>query len=247
VNSPTRVKAIVTQRRDITADLWIIRVRPEAAVCFRPGQYVTVGLGVDDRVIERPYSVASTPGEPELEFFLEVVPGGRLSPNLCDVPVGDEVYVRPLAKGMFTLDESSGHRNHFMVATVTGVAPYVSMIRNEVALQAHAAHRLLLLHAASVSSELGYEDELAEYARRHDWFRYVPIVSRIWLDPTWRGERGRAEDVARKYLDALDDGVSSTTAYLCGNPHMIRKLEGILQRAGYPREFVRKELYWPAD
>jgi len=242
------IRGIVSERRDVSGELWIVRVRPEEKISFAPGQYVTVGLPADSKLIERPYSVASSPEEGELEFFLEAVPGGKLSPRLYEVPVGGEVYVRPSAKGRFTFDDGSGNRNHFMVATVTGVAPFVGMIRSLAAGQGSAMpHQVAILHSASASSELGYRNELAGLAERYSWFEYIPTVSRPWLDPGWPGERGRVEDVARKYLDTLGWMASSATAYLCGNPHMIRNMEGILERAGFPKASVKEETYWPAS
>ncbi len=239
---------VVTGRRAITDELWIVRVKVEGQIAFVPGQYVTVGLPIGGKLIERPYSVASDPRDPELEFFLEVVAGGRLSPHLSEVPVGGQVFVRPAAKGRFNLDRE--HLNHFMVATVTGVAPFVSMVRDLAATRAQQdarSCRVLILHSAGFPAELAYREELSGLARRQTWFRYVPTISRFWLDPEWTGERGRAEDVARKYLDALEFAAPSTTAYLCGNPHMIRNMEGILQRAGFPKESIKREIYWPAD
>ena len=67
-----------------------------------------------------------------------------------------------------------------------------------------APRRMLVLHAGSVSEELGYIDELSRAAREYDWFEYVPTIYRHWLDPEWTGERGRAEDVARKYSTPPD-------------------------------------------
>ena len=125
-----RMTGVVTSRRDITDELWVVRVRPEQAIAFRPGQYVTVGLPSEARLIERPYSVASAPRETELEFFLELIRKGRLSPHLYDVPEGGRVYLRRESKGRLLFDAESGHVNHFMVATVTGVAPFLSMIRD---------------------------------------------------------------------------------------------------------------------
>jgi ferredoxin--NADP+ reductase len=241
---------VVTERRAITDELRIVRVRVEGQIAFVPGQYVTVGLPIGGKLIERPYSVASDPREPELEFFLEAVPGGKLSPHLSEVPVGGHVFVRPAPKGRFNLDTQSGHVNHFMVATVTGVAPYVSMVRSLAASRVPrdaVPCRILILHSASVPAELAYRGELSGLAQEQPWLRYIPTISRSWLDPEWTGERGRAEDVARKYLDASEFAPPSTTAYLCGNPHMIRNMEGILQRAGFPKESIRREIYWPAD
>jgi ferredoxin--NADP+ reductase len=244
------VPAVVTLRRDISADLWIVRLRTEEKIVFRPGQYVTVGLPGPERLIERPYSVASSPREDELEFFLELVPGGHLTPHLYDIAVGGEVEVRRLAKGLFVFDAQSGRRNHFMIATVTGVAPFVSMLREFASRQDDGAplpYRIALLHGASVSRELGYCDELSAYARRYSWFTYIPAISRAWLDPGWGGELGRVEDVARKHIDALGFAAADTTAYACGNPGMIENVKGILERAGFPRTSVKQEVYWVAE
>jgi ferredoxin--NADP+ reductase len=242
--------ATVTLRRDISSDLWIVRIRPEEPVSFTPGQYATVGLPHGGRLLERPYSVASAPDDPELEFFLELVPGGHLTPHLYDVPAGGQVHVRKVAKGRFLFDARSGHPDHFMIATVTGAAPFLSMLRDFV--RRHRArepvpYRIALLHAASISRELGYCEELSGYARECPWFHYIPTVSRVWLDPTWRGESGRVEDVARKHMELLGFSPGETTAYACGNPNMIENVKGVLQRAGFPREFVKQEVYWVAE
>ncbi len=237
------MRALVTARRDITEELWIVRVRPEQPFHFKAGQYVAVGLPENGRVVERPYSIASAPGDAELEFFLELVRKGELTPHLYNVPVGSEVQLRQEAKGLFAFDRVSGRRNHFLAATVTGVAPFMSMIRDLVRAGV-SDHRVALLHAASFSVELAYCDELSGYARAHAWFTYIPTVSRPWLDPGWSGEVGRAEDIARKHLDSLGFTPDNATTYLCGNPHMIANLKEILVRARFPRQGIRQELYW---
>jgi ferredoxin--NADP+ reductase len=244
------VTATVVSRRDVSADLWIVRLRPSQPVPFQPGQYLTIGLPGGEKLIERPYSVASSPREPELEFFLELVPGGHLTPHLYDVPIGGEVLIRRAAKGRFLFDSASGRPFHFMISTVTGVAPFLSMLRDLAA--RHAAgetvpYRVALLHAAGVSRELGYCEELSEHARLLEWFRYIPTISRVWLDPAWSGELGRAEDVARKYLDSMGFTPTETTAYACGNPNMIENIKGVLQRAGFPKESIKQEVYWLAE
>lgn len=234
-------------RRDITAELWIVRIRPEERIAFRAGQYITVALPGSDKLIERPYSVVSSPHETELEFFMELVPQGELTPHLYNVPLGGEVFLRRAAKGRFVLDTENGRPNHFLVATVTGVAPYVSMVR-EMAARADGGeeipHRLTVLQAASLSDELGYFEELSALGRKHSWLHYIPTVSRPWLDPAWKGEMGRAEDVARKHLDGLGFSGADTAAYVCGNPDMIENMKGVLKRAGFPKESVKEEVYW---
>jgi ferredoxin--NADP+ reductase len=245
---PKHVHGVVSARREVTHDLWIVRLRTEEPIPFTAGQYVTVGLIEQSKLIERPYSAASAPEEGELEFFIELVPGGKLTPQLHEVPVGGDVYVRRAAKGRFLLDESCGRPNHFMAATVTGVAPFAAMVRHLAAREADAgppALRIAILHGASTPAELGYSEELQARATGRSWLDYVPTVSRPWLAPEWRGERGRVEDVARKHMDAFGFEPHSTVAYLCGNPHMIRQMRGVLERAGFERRLIREENYWP--
>jgi ferredoxin--NADP+ reductase len=241
------MRGVVASRRDVSHELWIVHVRPEEQMAFHPGQYITIGLPRDGKLCERPYSVVSSPRERELEFFVELVVEGSLTPQLYDVPVGGEVHLRRAAKGRFLFDEKSGHSNHLMVATVTGVAPYLSMLRELVARSKEGQeipHRIVVIQAASSSGELGYSDELAAYAREYGWLEYVSTVSRIWLDPAWPGEKGRVEDVTRKYLDAFGFTPADTTAYVCGNPNMIENVKGVLQRAGFSMESVKEEVYW---
>jgi ferredoxin/flavodoxin---NADP+ reductase len=232
---PTRyIAAEVTARRDLAPDLWTFRVRPAEPLRFTPGQYVAVAVPAAGRMIERPYSICSAPHEPELEFFVELVPNGALTPRLYDLGVGAKVYVRRAAKGRFVFD--ADRANHLMIASVTGVAPYVSMVRS-----GQARGRLLILHAASTPVELGYSEELAAVP----WLEYVRTVSRPWLFPDWPGERGRAEDVLRKYADTRGLQPGDTTVYACGNPQMIRNVQGVVERAGFPRAAFREEMFWP--
>ena len=247
MSQSTHIRAVVLSRRDLSPEFWVVRLLPEERLAFLPGQYVTIGLPNGQRTIERPYSVVSSPRERELEFFVQLVPGGELTPQLYDVPAGGEVLLRRVAKGRFLFDTQSGHANHFMVATVTGVAPFLSIVRDFVAAQAEGQriiHRIALLQASSMPVGFGYLDELSAYARQNPWFQYVPSISRIWCDTAWTGEVGRADDILRKHLDALGWTAADTTAYLCGNPSMIQNAKGILQRAGFGKESVKEEQYW---
>ncbi|GAC1609530.1 MAG: ferredoxin--NADP reductase [Myxococcales bacterium] len=241
-------EAEITWRKDHAPDLWSIRVRTAPRPDFQPGQYVSLGLEADGKVVERAYSIVSGPHEDELEFFFELVPQGALTPRLHALQPGAKLLLRPRAKGVFTLDRESGRANHFCVSTVTGVAPFVSMARTlarEVEQGAVPGLRMVLLEAASRSWELGYFAELDGLARRHAaWFTYVPAVSRPWEDEAWTGERGRAEDLVRKILDGAALGPGDTTAYVCGHPIMIDNAKGIFLRRGFARDDLRVEVYW---
>jgi ferredoxin--NADP+ reductase len=248
--SATHLAGVITSRRDCAPDLWCVRIKPAAPVPFKPGQYVSLGVKdqENDRVVERPYSICSAPEEDELEFFFELVPHGELTPRLHKLQPGDELLLRKKAKGTFQLDARTGHKLHYFITTVTGIAPCVSMVRH-LAREAAAGRapdaKLLILQGASRSWELAYADELRAAAAAHSsWLSYVPTISRPWEDEGWRGEVGRCEDLVRKYLDNGGMEPASTTAYLCGHPGMIENGKGIFLRRGFSREDIHVEVYW---
>lgn len=237
---PGFVRATVARRTDHTSDLATFGLRPDAPVPFLPGQYVTLALpGRDGVVVKRAYSVASAPHEAEVELFVECVDDGALTPWLFDVAVGGTVWMRARAAGRFLLDAACTH--HVMAATVTGIAPFLSMLRAE----RHAPtgrHRFLVLFGASRPAELGpYHDEVLSFGEA---VVAVPTVSRPWASPGWAGERGRVEDVLRKHLDCLGWAPLATAGYACGNPTMIEHALGILRRAGLDASHLHEEKYF---
>jgi ferredoxin/flavodoxin---NADP+ reductase len=237
-------KGRIVWRKDHAPDLWSVRIATEARLSFEPGQYVTLGVEEGAKMIERAYSICSAPFEDELELFFELVPQGQLTPRLHALGPGDELWLRQRAKGAFMLDRAGGRTNHFFCATVTGIAPVVSIVR-ALRRDPPREQRLVVLQAASRPHEFGYLDELQDAARESGgWLTYVPSISRPWEDPSWRGEVGRVEDVLRKYLDETRCAPETTTAYLCGHPQMIENAKGILLRRGFPRENLHVEVYW---
>ena len=242
-------RARITKRVDFAPDLWTIRVDPGADFPFIAGQYATLGVEADARRLERPYSIASSPYEKELEFFFELVPHGETTPPLYDLQLGDEVLMRKTAKGRFTLDFAQpGRTNHLLVSTVTGVAPFVSYVRTLLKDwkegRFKGEHHLFLLNGASRSWEFGYREELEGVAKEVPWFRCVSTVSRAWEDDNWRGEAGRVDDLIRKYADAWGCTAANSVAYLCGHPEMVEHGKGILKRIGFAKENLKEEVYW---
>src|ERR1700733_6166467 len=119
----------VTKRVDFAPDLWTFRIQAGGEFKFVPGQYATLGAEHEGKRTERPYSIVSAPFEDEVEFFFELVPEGALTPRLYKLQPGDELLMRKIPKGKFTLDTESERKHHLLVSTVTGVAPFVSFVR----------------------------------------------------------------------------------------------------------------------
>ena len=237
------VPARIVRRQDHTESLATFWLRPERRIGFRPGQYVTLALpGEDGRWIKRPYSVLSTPHEDVLELFVECVDGGALTPCLFEQHEGDDVGVRGRAAGAFARDDERTH--HVMACTVTGIAPFLSMLR-DARQRGETGHRYLVLYGASHPDDLGpYASELAALAREAD-VTGVATVSRPWEAEGWTGETGRVEDVLRKHLDARGWDPREAAGYGCGNPAMLQNVLGVLRRAGFDADHLHEEAYFP--
>ena len=246
--------ARILERRDFAEDLWAIKVDPGGPFSFKAGQYATLGVEQEGKRIERAYSIVSSPYEEGLEFFLELVPQGELTPRLYKLQKGDTMLCRKIAKGRFTLDLRSGRTNHLLLSTVTGIAPFVSYVRTlyrdwkSGGSPMPGQHKLYCLQGGSRSWEFGYRDELERIAGEAPWLKFVTTVSRPWEDAEWKGETGRVDDLIRKYTDLWDLRPEATTAYLCGHPNMVENGRGILQRAGWKKDAMFEEIYFqPSD
>jgi ferredoxin-NADP reductase len=238
--------ATIVRRRDCTDDLFLLWLEPSIEFDFTPGQYITVGAAG----IERPYSIASAPYEPTVELFIEyVLPehGGRLTPLLYAQHVGDRLTMRPKARGRFA--RQAGVTNHVMVATVTGIAPYVSMIRQfiheyESCPESVERSRFFVLQGASHRDEFVYDVELRELSARYpELIKFVCSVSRPWSDRNagWPGPAGRINLLVEEYLHRWRLRKDDTSVYLCGNPGMIEDTTARLMPDGWS---IVSERFW---
>ncbi len=235
---------------DLTEDLWKIWLKPAQPFTFKPGQYCTIGA----EGIERPYSIVSSPDEEEIELFIELVPppDGNLTPVLFDLSVGTELTLRPRAKGIFVFKPE--FKNHVMVGTVTGVAPYVSILRkflNDPAWTADAPvaredYKFYVLEGASYLDEFGYDDELSALADAHENIEFYPSVSRPDEDrnSAWDGPKGRINTLVEDFVKARGLDPAETVIYACGHPGMI---EDVKERYVDTDYHFEEERFWKDD
>ena len=240
--------ARLVRREDDTSDLARFWVRYDGEpVLFEPGQYMTIGVYADGKLVQRPYSVASAPevaGSDGYELYVRLVPIQRFTTLLWRLPVGHAMrMIGP--KGKFLL-EPDDNRVHLFISTGTGIAPFIAMIRQ------HLLHgrprRTVLLNGSSYVDELGYRELLEGWQRDGTYpLSYLPTISRP-ADPRnagWQGHTGRAENVVRDVCRGLQLRPAQTVVYICGNPEMILNVEALLMDDGFPEFHVKKELYWP--
>jgi NAD(P)H-flavin reductase len=231
-------RAKLVERRDVTDDLMVIKLEPESGPFdFKPGQYCT--LGKDG--VERAYSIVSAPYEPLLEIFVELVPEGQLTPKMWQLQLGDTMSLRPRPKGLFVMKENLHH--HFMLATVTGVAPSISILRQYLH-DRREDHVFYVLLGASYQDELTYDEELAALAAQYSGcVKFVPTVSRP-DEPRnrgWDGAKGRVNSIFEDYLARFELPLGDTMVYACGHPGMIADAKEKCAGGGW--NFV-EERFW---
>ena len=231
-------QARLAYREYITEDLMVIKLEPEdGPFRFKAGQYCTLGK----EGVERAYSIVSAPFESQLEIFVELVPDGELTPKMWRMNVGETMSIRPRPKGIFTLNEDVHH--HLMVATVTGVGPYLSIIR-EYFHQGGQGHHFYVLFGASFQDELIYDAELRQLAEEHpECVKYVGTVSRPSdvRNDGWQGHEGRVNTLVEKYLKEFDLPKDDTMVYTCGHPGMIADVREQVTPQGW---LFKEERFW---
>jgi len=250
---PVETNATVIKRDEINHGLLVLRVRPDFALPeFSPGQYVVLGLAgsrarVDyadpedppadpDKLIKRAYSIASSSLQGEfLEFYVALVHSGALTSRLFALREGERIWLSKKITGMFTLEDVTPGHDVLFVATGTGLAPYLSMLRSGYRFE--NGRKTVVIHGAKVSWDLGYMRELSALAARWPDFHYLPIIDEVHRDPEWPGKVGFVYEyiddgtVARLLGHGLEP--ESTSVFLCGNPLMIEGMEKMLVGRGF--------------
>lgn len=210
---------------------------------------MNLGLSLPSGFVSRSYSLASAPGE-ELEVLLARVGEGALTPALFSLAPGSELSLDPKPQGFFTFDYVPPHRELWMLATGTGLGPFISMLRSGEPFT--RAERVMLVHGTRSAAELAYRAELeALVAQRRGAFVYVPVLSRNYEPDLLQGRltgalaSGELEKRAGAKLDA-----AASHLMLCGNPAMIDEVTAQLAERGLQRHRQRKpghittEKYW---
>ena len=234
--------ATIVYRRDLHAGLWIIRVKPDGDVPeFLPGQYAELAIAELQpdgkfKLVRRAYSIASAPQERDyLEFFIALVDEGELTPKLHSLGEGQRLWLNPKVKGKFTLDPIPPDSSLVMVATGTGIAPFISMLQQY--RSSGRWKRCALVEGVRYANDLGYEDQLAELQEADRTIQYCATVSREPEGSSWKGKRGRVNQLLTlsgfRSAFGWDLSPADTQVLLCGNPAMIDEVTADLSNHGF--------------
>ena len=196
---------------------------------YASGEFVTLGLKREGKLIARAYSIVSPADAPELEFLSIHVPDGPLTSQLAHVQPGDAVWLNSKPTGSLTLEHVKPGRVLYMIATGTGLAPFMSLVRDPATFERFET--VVLVHSVRTVAELAYRAELEARADSH--FRYVPTVTR---EPFGTPERGSVlfesgALAARLGLPVVDP--EHDRVMICGNPEMTRDMSLYLKNAGW--------------
>ena len=254
---PNWTKGTITKKQVWTDGLFTISVSIAGVKPFVPGQFLQLALpGEPDaekpdqpRRINRPYSVAS-PFGPELEFFIVLVPDGELTPKLWALEVGDTVEVSDAGAGRFTLNKAPDAEMLWLVATGTGLAPYIAMLRTDQAWTSY--EKIVLVHGVRYHRDLAYTEELNWLKDKFPGrFKFVQSLTREEADGCLSGRIPNLfEDGQIEKCVGWECQASNSTVMLCGNPAMLDSMEETLgkremkkHRSKSPGQIVL-ERYW---
>jgi ferredoxin/flavodoxin---NADP+ reductase len=206
---------------------------------FLNGQFTMIGLQVNGRPLLRAYSLCSANHEDQLEFFSIKVPDGPLTQHLQKLQPGDEIIVGGKPTGTLIQDNLTPGKYLLMLSTGTGLAPFVSIIKDPEAYERY--EKIILVHGCRQIVELGYGEKVVNELLEDEFFGemarekllYYPTVTRepflhngrisILLD------QGKLEaDLGLPALNKEDYRVM-----LCGSPHMLADLQTILEARGF--------------
>lgn len=206
---------------------------------FKNGHFIMLGLELNQRPLLRAYSIASANYEEEMEFFSIKVPDGPLTSQLQKLAIGDEILVSRKPTGTLIIDHLLPGRHLYLLSTGTGLAPFLSIIRDPETYEKY--DKVILTHGVRYVSELAYRDLIVDELPNHEFFGedvrdkllYYPTVTR---EPF--SQQGRLTDLmtsGKLYADLglprpnLDDD----RFMICGSPSMLKDLSGVLNAEGF--------------
>lgn len=201
---------------------------------FKPGHYARLGLNcMDGSAVWRPFSVVSSQYDPYLEFFAVLVPGGEFSEPLSRIQLGDSIHVDKSSYGFMTIDGFAPGKDLWLLASGTGLGPFLSILRDPATWQTY--DNLILVHSVRFASELAYRNEIAAILPESlTRLRYIPVVTRESLPGALTAripqliEDGRLEQAAGVKLS-----LNTSRIMVCGNPEMIQELRADLTARGF--------------
>ena len=221
----------------------------DQALRFSNGHFTMIGLRVNEKPLLRAYSIVSANYEEHLEFLSIKVQDGPLTSRLQHIKVGDKIIVGRKPTGTLLIDYLLPGKNLYLLSTGTGMAPFLSVIRDPETYERF--EKVILVHGVREVKELAYHDYLTQELPKHEFlgemvreqFLYYPTVTREPFK-----NQGRLTDAiesgklfADLDLPAFDAG--RDRVMICGSPQMLKDLKSMLEA----RHFKEGNTTTPGD
>lgn len=240
----------------LTPSLFTLRTTRDPGFRFTAGQFARLGVRKPSgSIVWRAYSMVSAPHDEFLDFFSIVVPDGEFTSELSRLEPGGELLIDKQAFGFLTLDRFPDGRDLWLLATGTGLAPFLSILQGFEVWQRF--ERIVLVYSARTESELAYQQLIRELPEREyleglgSKLTYLPVVTREQVSGTLNGritkliETGELERAADLKLEPEHSRIM-----LCGNPQMIEDTRQVLKSRDLNLALTRRpgqvavENYW---
>ena len=219
--------------------LFSFKTSRDPAFRFKNGHFIMIGLEVEGRPLMRAYSIASANYEEELEFFSIKVPDGPLTSRLQQIQQGDEIILSRKPTGTLVLDHLLPGRNLYLLSTGTGLAPFMSIIKDP---ETYAQYdKVILTHGVRHVSELAYQDFITRELPENE-FLGEEVREKLVYYPTVTREpfrnQGRLTNLMESGKLYADVGLPPINLehdrfMLCGSPSMLKDLTALLDAQGF--------------
>lgn len=213
---------------------------------FLNGQFIMIGLMVDGKPLMRAYSIASANYEEHMEFFSIKVQDGPLTSRLQKIKPGDKLLTSTKPTGTLLVDNLKSGKNLYLLATGTGLAPFMSVIKDPEVYERY--DKVILTHGVREVSELAYQDIIKELPE-NEFFGEM-VKGKLLYYPTVTREdfhtKGRLTDALTSGKLAETFGlppvnVEDDRFMLCGSPSMLKDFCEILDGMGF-KETIRADI-----
>ena len=229
----------VIENRQWTGTLFSLRVTLGTSappLAFEAGQFVRIALDArkEDPAsrIALPFSFVNPPEDPVLEFYGVIVPGGPLSPRLARLANGEALFVADNPSGFLVLSEVPPAEDLWLVATGTGVAPFLSILRTGAPWQRY--RRVILVHGTRHATELVYHDMIQAVGRAHgDRFISIKFTTGEKAPDALEGRIPAAIRDGRLEAAGVPISPERSQFMLCGNPGMLKDVAAALAERGF--------------
>lgn len=209
------------------------QIKSDRPITFTPGQYASFLLGAH----RRPLSYASLSEEELLDFAIDISPDGVCSRYARAAKPGDTVrFLAPY--GRFVLEEAQ-NRPALFIATGTGIAPIRSQLKQ--LFKQNFNLPVTLVFGNYTEDHLLFRHEFEKLAQEHSNFTFVPVLSDA--DKPWAGETGWVTHVVPRIIPNIPEW----SAYVCGNPPMVKDMVALLLQSGLSKQFIHSEQFTYAN